>query len=66
MPRNDARNVTPSLSDDSRDKLLAALNWPIGKWKGRSSDYQRAPMYFDACYEWFQRLSIEDETPYAG
>ncbi len=59
MPRKDARNVNPSLSSDPRDKLLAALNWSKGKWK-RSTDYQREPMYFDACYEWHRGLSADD------
>jgi hypothetical protein len=61
MARASARNVKPSLSEDPRDKLLAALNWPIGKWKRRTDpDYNRAPMYFDACWEWYQRLSDDD------
>ena len=46
-----ARNVRPTMSNDARDKLMAALNWPIGQWK-RSAEYARAPMYFDACLEW--------------
>jgi hypothetical protein len=54
-----ARNVKPALSNDPRDKLLAALNWSIGKWR-RSAEYKRAPMYFDACYEWHKRLSADD------
>src|SRR5262250_279042 len=45
-----ARNVRPSLSNDPRDKLMAALNWYYGKMK-RTAEYQRAPMYFDACLE---------------
>jgi hypothetical protein len=61
MARTSARNVRPSMSDDPRDKLLAALNWPIGKWKRSTDpDYNRAPMYFDACAEWYQRLSADD------
>ena len=59
MARTSARNVNPSLSSDPRDKLLAALNWAIGKWR-RGADYKRAPMYFDACYEWHKRLSADD------
>jgi len=60
MARRDARNVNPSPSSEPRDKLLAALNWPTGKLR-RGADYDRAPMYFDACWEWFQRLSAEDQ-----
>jgi hypothetical protein len=59
MARTSARNVNPTLSSDPRDKLLAALNWPYGQWK-RSAEYQRAPMYFDACLEWYQGLSDDD------
>jgi hypothetical protein len=57
-----ARTVKPGLSHDARDKLLAALNWPIGKWK-QSAEYAKAPFYFDACLEWCQRLSdVDRET----
>jgi hypothetical protein len=59
MARKDARNVNPTLSDDPRDKLLAALNWPIGKFR-EGTEYQRAPLYFDACYEWGRKLSADD------
>jgi hypothetical protein len=48
MARTSARNVNPCMSSDARDKLLAALNWQAGKWE-RGADYDRAPMYFDAC-----------------
>ena len=60
MARSDARNVNPSLSSDPRDKLLAALNWHYGKLK-RGAECDRAPIYFDGCWEWFQRLSAEDQ-----
>jgi hypothetical protein len=59
MARKDARNVNPSLSSDPRDKLLAALNWSYGKLKG--STHNRAPMYFDACREWRDKLSEDDQ-----
>ena len=54
-----ARNVRPIMSNDARDKLLAALNWPYGQWK-HSAEYARAPMYFDACLQWYQDLSADD------
>jgi hypothetical protein len=54
-----ARTVKPGLSHDARDKLLAALNWPYGQWM-RSAEYAKAPFYFDACLEWYQRLSDDD------
>ena len=44
----------------ARDKLLAALNWFYGKLK-RNEPYDRAPMYFDACLEWHERLSADDQ-----
>ena len=60
MARMDARNVNPSPSNDARDKLLAALNWSVGKWRN-SKDYGRAPMYFDACFAWHEKLSADDK-----
>ena len=60
MARIDARNVNPSLSSDPRDKLLAALNWSYGKLK-HSDPYDRAPMYFEACLVWHERLSANDQ-----
>jgi hypothetical protein len=60
MARTSARNVRPSLSNDPRDKLLAALNWPTGKFR-QGRDYEQAPMYFDACFEWFKALSAAEE-----
>ena len=58
MARKSARNVNPSLSDDPRDKMLAALNWPIGMSR-REPDFARAPIYYAACKEWFDRLSLD-------
>jgi hypothetical protein len=46
MARASARNVRPSLSDDPRDKLAAALGWHYGRFK-ESREYQMAPIYFD-------------------
>jgi len=41
-----ARNARPGLSDAPADKLAAALNYPIGKWKRRNDrDYGTAPFY---------------------
>ena len=48
------------LSDDPRDKLAAALSWSVGKLKN-SIQYERAPLYFDACLEWHQKLSTDDQ-----
>jgi hypothetical protein len=55
MARTSTRKVRPSLSDDPRDKLLAALNCWCGMFK-KGISYKRASMYFDACWEWFQAL----------
>jgi hypothetical protein len=55
-----ARNVNPTLSSDPRNKLLAALNWFYGKLK-HGDPYDRAPMYFDACLEWHERLSPDQQ-----
>jgi hypothetical protein len=60
MARSSARNVNPSLSSDPRDKLRAALDWQTGKWR-RGADYDRAPMYFDACLASHERLSADDK-----
>jgi hypothetical protein len=59
MARAFAR-VRPSLSDDPHDKRLAALNCWYGLFK-KGISYERAPMYFDACWEWFQALPEEDQ-----
>jgi hypothetical protein len=60
MARKDARNVNPSLSRDARDKLLAALNWPHGKFTD-SITFKKAPIYFTACLDWYERLSASDQ-----
>ena len=55
-----AATIIPAKSTDARDKLLACLNWPIGRWKRKTdADYQAAPFYFDACWEWYKRLSAD-------
>jgi hypothetical protein len=55
-----ARNVRPSLSDDPRDKLIAALSWPYGRARD-SAQHRKAPIYYDLCLEWHQRLSADDQ-----
>jgi hypothetical protein len=55
-----ARPAKPGISHDARDKLMAALNCPYGKMKD-SCTYRCAPMYFDACPEWHERLSENDQ-----
>ena len=59
MARKSARYVNPSLSSDPRDKLAAALNWPVGKLKG--GEYAKPQIYFDLCREWHDHLSAADQ-----
>ena len=54
MARSSARNVRPNLSDEPRDKMLAALNQACTKG---GEGYGRAPMYFDACRQWYKALT---------
>jgi hypothetical protein len=62
-PRRDGtmarkRKRTPALSNDAADKMLACLNYPVGQLRS-GSDYSSAPLYFDACWDWYQRLSSD-------
>jgi len=59
--RKSAQNVRASvLSDHPRDKLAAALNCWVGMLK-QGETYDQAPMYFDACWEWFQKLPANEQ-----
>jgi hypothetical protein len=60
MARTSARNVRPSLSDDPRDKLAAALGWHYGRFK-ESREYQMAPIYFDMLVEWHEKLTPDQQ-----
>ena len=60
--KRDARNVRPSMSDNHRDKMLAALYWHVQRG---SNQYSRAPMYFDALHEWYNGLTL-DQAELAG
>ena len=60
IARKDARNVKPSLSSDVRDKLHDALNCWHGKVK-QGTAYERVPPYFDACWEWYGKLSADNQ-----
>jgi CheY-like chemotaxis protein len=59
------RNTTPSLSVVPRDKLKEALGFRHGEQAAhgfRSDRYERAPLYFDALWTWYQNLdSIRQE-----
>lgn len=48
------------LSDDQYDKLVAALNWWVGRNKSWP-EYAQAPHYHDAVQQWFGRLSLDDQ-----
>jgi hypothetical protein len=65
MPRSDARNVKPSLSDAPRDKLAAALGWHYGQFK-QSREYQIAPIYFDMLVEWHEKTLIGTTVTVSG
>jgi hypothetical protein len=54
------RNVEPSLSDDPRDKLAAALSWSHALNK-KSAEYAKVPIYFDLCLEWHEGLSANNQ-----
>jgi hypothetical protein len=59
-PRSKPKPPGPApLSDDRYDKLVAALNWWIGRNKSRP-EYAQAPHYHDAIQRWWERLSLED------
>jgi hypothetical protein len=50
------RNVKPRRSNTPVHKMCAAVNWPIGRSK-RGTSYRKAPLYFDACFDWYLSLS---------
>jgi len=54
-----ARTVRPTLSDDPRDKLLAALSWPYGRMRD-SEQYRKSPIYYDMLLECHERRSADD------
>jgi hypothetical protein len=51
----------PALSDDAVDKMMACLNYTVGKWRTTNAYYLTAPSYFDACWQWYQLLPSEDD-----
>jgi hypothetical protein len=50
----------PALSDDSFDKLIAAMSWYVGRHKD-DPEFARAPHYYAAVSEWFDRLPLDDQ-----
>ena len=61
MPRYKPRiQAGPKLSHDAHDKLMAALNWYVGRNKS-DPQYVRAPFYFDAVLKLRNDLSADNE-----
>ena len=61
MPRYKQRiEAGPKLSDDRHDKFIAAMNWYVGRNKN-DPEFARAPHYYAAVSEWFDRLSLDDQ-----
>jgi hypothetical protein len=59
LRRRKPKERTPTLSNEPVDKIMASLNYMIGKWGTKNADYVKAPSYFDACCEWFQLLPLD-------
>jgi hypothetical protein len=59
-PRKKPKVGAAPLSDDRFDKLVAALNWWVGRNKARP-EYVQAPHYHDAVQRWWERLSLDDQ-----
>jgi hypothetical protein len=61
MARTSAHVVRPSLSNEPRDKLAAALA-ALGYARFRDTDeYRRMPLFYDAVTGWFEQLSEADQ-----
>ena len=54
-----ARPIKPAQSANTKDKLLACLNWRIGLSREPNPDYRAASSYYDAAWEWYRSLSLE-------
>jgi hypothetical protein len=59
-PRSKPRRGPAPLSGERLDKLVAALNWWVGRNKSRP-EYVQAPHYHDAVQRWWERLSLDDQ-----
>jgi hypothetical protein len=57
------RNVKPGLSNDPVDKLCACMNYTIGHLTSKDGSYEKAPLYFDACWVWHASLT-DDQRDY--
>jgi hypothetical protein len=62
MARRSIRNAVPAPSNAARDKLKAALGYTYGEMATRgakSAEYERAPLYFDSLWQWYQALNAD-------
>jgi hypothetical protein len=55
------RNVKPGPSDDPADKLHACMSYRVGRGSKRDADYLKAPLYYDACWDWHEHLSGDQQ-----
>jgi hypothetical protein len=58
------RNTLPSISHKASDKVMAALRYTCGEMAARgmkTSEYARAPLYYDALWRWYQALDASHE-----
>jgi hypothetical protein len=61
MARASSRNARPP-QEKPADKLRAALSYTYGEMVARgtkTSEYLRAPFYFDALWQWYQGLNAD-------
>jgi hypothetical protein len=59
-PRKKPKVGSSPPSDDRYDKLVAVLNWWVGRDKSRP-EYAAAPGYHDKIQEWFGRLDLDNQ-----
>jgi hypothetical protein len=64
MARRSVRNVMPALSEKPSDKAMAALRYTYGGMAARgrkTTEYAKAPLYYDALWAWYQTLNADQE-----
>ena len=54
-----ARTIKPAQSANTKDKLLACLNWRVGLSRETDPHYKAATSYYDAAWEWYRSLSLD-------
>jgi hypothetical protein len=55
------RNVKPGPSNGAADKLYACMNYRTGRGNKKDAGYLKAPLYYDACWDWYQGLTKEQK-----